>query len=807
MSTGTGTPLLVLWLLLVALAAQASTSSTRTAHSNNHHEEEKSNMNGDYVLSSTPGAKNAQKLFPTQYKEYPHKETTSFDVYSPVVSHLYSQVFWKGLPPVKLPNHIVEKFHGKVMAVVGFELDQVMEDGNNNEFSVPINAVYNHHFESTMIGGSVARFELASPEDPRIREMRSSMGHGIPPHQPYWLVVGGDEVSATGQPTRQEFGGANGGEVRQSFHGYAPGFAQLIESPTEIQITPMQIDTWNRAEMDLNNATHFVAGPLPRNSVASIDASYSGLLECPVTTRVHKHLPPQGFFPLAKGSCSISNGTIATEKDCYDAVAELVRETDSASLIQNMSGSDDRRPAGCSVRVLAVPINDEQERVIEAFYNEQKESTPDCSSPNTHIFSASATSLVRVTVAIDTSRDLVRITLNGPSDVWFGVGFGAQLMRDKPWAIIVEGDEGTVMERKLEDHAGGTSVTPPSIHVESDTVEGGRRTVAVTRSLKGKHYSFDSRAADIHFINAVGTSAQFAYHQNKEASSMLVVPVANPSEGGAGGICLCRQEPPPFGQAKGGSLEYNPVEGQPGEKGIKGKVKHDNRCEAYPRTDLLQQKNPTCDVRTYTGGQIACHHMWSLLDADQEIPWPDQPIEYRLKFRFWVQEYDSSYHSNVHRTTWGIGSPVEYDVPKCEEGIPGCSQQLDPATGERRWIHTIRGKFSSGKGGKLVAAHFHCHAPTCLKTALYRCPDELGVCDETTGTLLCEETAARKHGEKGERFNEPGFIYQPPCLWGSPEVGLEPPVDVRGHTLFAIKTADATHGHHGEMAWLQMYYV
>ena len=31
-----------------------------------------------------------------------------------------------------------------------------------------------------------------------------------------------------------------------SYHGYAPGYAQLIDSPTAFQITPMQIDTWNR---------------------------------------------------------------------------------------------------------------------------------------------------------------------------------------------------------------------------------------------------------------------------------------------------------------------------------------------------------------------------------------------------------------------------------------------------------------------------------------------------------------------------------------------------------------------------------
>ena len=53
-------------------------------------------------------------------------------------------------------------------------------------------------------------------------------------------------------------------------------------------------------------------------------------------------------------------------------------------------------------------------------------------------------------------------------------------------------------------------------------------------------------------------------------------------------------------------------------------------------------------------------------------------------------------------------------------------------------------------------------------------------------------------------MDEPGFIAQPPCLWGSPDHGLEEPYDTNGQTLHVVKTANATYGHHGEMAWLQM---
>ena len=54
-------------------------------------------------------------------------------------------------------------------------------------------------------------------------------------------------------------------------------------------------------------------------------------------------------------------------------------------------------------------------------------------------------------------HDLVKVTLtlSGPADVWFGVGFGASTMNDKPYAIIVDGN-GKVTERKLENHGPGT---------------------------------------------------------------------------------------------------------------------------------------------------------------------------------------------------------------------------------------------------------------------------------------------------------------------------------------------------------------
>lgn len=48
--------------------------------------------------------------------------------------------------------------------------------------------------------------------------------------------------------------------------------------------------------------------------------------------------------------------------------------------------------------------------------------------------------------------------------------------------------------------------------------------------------------------------------------------------------------------------------------------------------------------------------MFSLLDADQSIPWPDKPLTYSLKFRFWYQDYDPSKHTTVKYSSLGKGT-------------------------------------------------------------------------------------------------------------------------------------------------------
>ena len=51
-----------------------------------------------------------------------------FDVYGEVQTS-YSQVYWTRNNPINLPPELVKRFKGKVMAITGYEVDQVTHTG------------------------------------------------------------------------------------------------------------------------------------------------------------------------------------------------------------------------------------------------------------------------------------------------------------------------------------------------------------------------------------------------------------------------------------------------------------------------------------------------------------------------------------------------------------------------------------------------------------------------------------------------------------------------------------------------------
>ena len=151
----------------------------------------------------------------------------------------------------------------------------------------------------------------------------------------------------------------------------------------------------------------------------------------------------------------------------------------------------------------------------------------------------------------------------------------------------------------------------------------------------------------------------------------------------------------------------------------------------------------------------------------------------------------------------------EYDVPQCKPGTPAsecvytttslfkvrdsmrkCSSMSNP------WCAA---NWNEGSDVELLRAGTHCHAPACLGTDLYTCPAGSSGCNATTGKLVCSNTPIYGVGE-GSRFDEPGYLAVPPCLWGTPEEGLQPPPKLKlDDLLYMVKKVNNTNYHYGVM--------
>ena len=180
---------------------------------------------------------------------------TRYKSYAGPITTTYGEVFWTGLPPAPIPADVAKRFDGKVMAVVGFEADQVRKTPDG-DVSVPINVAYNHHYGATLVGSGSAMKKVKTST--LVKEGDHRAFHPSP--TPGYTDIAVEHTpSASGAPTSLQFGYSNGGEFRKTYHALAPPFAQLIESPNHVSCGPMQIDTWNREKMNVTGSA-FVAG-------------------------------------------------------------------------------------------------------------------------------------------------------------------------------------------------------------------------------------------------------------------------------------------------------------------------------------------------------------------------------------------------------------------------------------------------------------------------------------------------------------------------------------------------------------------
>jgi len=714
------------------------------------------NLNGDvYDISNSNYTSSTD--FSTIFSDI-NKNVEYFDVYSPPITSKYGEVYWTMMNSVLLPDNIVNRFNNKIIAIVGYETDQVFQDPLGlHDISVPITWTYNHHYEAYLRNSNTQIISSNKSDD------YGQYNHGAKQNWKIILNKSIDRIQTT-YPNNLFFSEANGGEFRSSFHGYPSNYAQLLYSPRFFDIQPMQIDTRNRDPKYINNSI-FHAGLLPKNSAAPKNADYSGLLECPCTTRKNISII-HNYNTIISGLChqNIDNLTM-----CKQQVLNFGGIVNSNTHIDTIN--DSNYPSGCSFVQMSngfiqnITLNNVNSNSNSNLHSNLHSS---CGDGSKLFMGWNYTQSNNYSVHINVSLDLTKsmdeqaiITLEGPSDLWYGVAFNAYKMADLPYAIIVNGSGG-VFEDKLGNHGPG-SVLPNSIKIVSNSVNNNKRRVVLTRALKGNYYSFDTTSSEIPLLTAIGFNGKFSYHHYK-ASTILSLKAINSS------TCIC-------------------------DGGITGTIDgigFNKNCLPEPRGDLLQQHNPSCFVQTYQGGLSCCSHQSVLLDIDQEQP--THEMTYHLKFRFWFQEYTTqqSLYRFYYQTEAFSG---EYDIPQCDAEIP-----------PEECIHSITARFTgrdlidsklinNSRGFQLIYVAPHCHAPTCISMELY---------NYDTGDIICHVDGLLGGGNSSQKYDEKGYIKLNPCLWGYDDGLLKPSLLSWDINLLSIKKNNNTYAHYGDMASWQM---
>jgi len=796
------------------------------------------NMNGKYAVSSKGDIGVAWN------DDYASKGYEYFDVWAPEIATHYGEVFWTDQGSTPLPPDIVKRFDGKVIAIQGYEQDQVMvtptgNPGQNPEkdVSVPINWAYNHHYCAWMTGKQVEMKER--PTD----LLFDGDAYASGAHGKTTMMVPVEKEDA--EP--REFEGVaqtswfisegNGGESRKSFHGYPQGYAQLLESPTSWHITPMQIDTRNREHgvtpADVHKCTNMTecAGYEPRQARygrnwggltkknANVDG-YSGILECPCNSRYGgdpEFYPTSKTKVLSRSFSAIPSGTckqgesFPKAENCYNAIALLGF---NVTKLTNATASEKDAPHGC---VLVRNADGSGEALYNTGGNTSSDAEGCASSIVKVAQSGSPSTKVNVAVELNgaAAAGVATITLSGPASGWFAVGLDAKLMHDNPYTLVVN-DKG-VTERKLgtcgteADHCAGTLLNA-SITLVSSAVVDGVRTAVFTRPFAGAtkdHYTFaPTKVGTLNYISAVGSSQEFAYHKNRDIGTMSFTPLTGPT-------CICD-----LGET-GSLCETN---GTACNSFVKNCVSRSstlgNKGEASG--DLLADHNPTCSSGQYVGGLSCCSHKRIILDDDQVVP--PELLKYHMKFRFWYQEYkpetkvSNASHVDLSRIYFTTEANAgEYDIPPAfytgdQPKIAGYPQvgpypELTPGstcTGncpsgdDCECTHTITYNHTVSNM-RLIYASGHCHAPACIGIWLYR--NDPGHEME----LLCHQAPIYGNGtgtnSESGIYDEAGYLSLPPCLFAD-EPGLHPSVLLPPNTeLVSIKKNRNTHmGHFGEMA-------
>jgi len=732
-----------------------------------------------YAISNPPGSTKdwvgTPGAYSTNFNTNMKGKVEHFDVYGEVHTK-YSQVYWTRNSPINLPPDLVARFAGKVMAITGYEVDQVTHSGpqpnsttvgdtlggfscypdcSATDKSIPIYHAYNHHYFGWLTGSDSQVYDLDKKSEIKYPNPSTTGIRDLP--------------NTHGFPTNIVFKENPGGEFRKSYHGYPSGTAQLLHSPTQWLVEPMQIDTHNR-DYDINDPVGYKPSFMPKtdqNEMTDLAGSLSPLIECPCSDRITKRTVSSPTI-LTSGKCQTP---LTSEVACSAAIASIGKVSSSSTV------SDTSKPAGCTM------VPNATSNSFAAIFNTAT-STVTC--PNATSFNGQSELGSLTNLAITHDGTEATITLSGPAGNWFGVGFNAKAMADSPYAIIIDGS-GNATERKLGNHDPG-SVLTPSVKVLSSVVSSGVRTVKLSRPVAGAttdHYSIPTVPGTINVITAVGNSPTLSYHKARTGAQFLLLPAGTDS-------CVCTPTTTNFiNYMNQSNTEFEGYS-----------------CADEPRGDMLKHgdgtgrnvENNACKVQTYHGGLQCCKHKFFLTDLAQDHLIPNKTDVYFLKWRYYFQEYVPATpavpasHRHLHHFVFLIDANVnDYEEDNANYGTASMGKISAHLTVQEMGIEDIPKAFTRITPF-MMSPHFH--APNGIREELW---------NADTGEILCNATSS--YGSSAtEVFNEPNYVAINPCIFGY-QAGLQKPFSLLpGTNVTAIKYFNNTYRHLGQMAqWTGLF--
>jgi len=133
-----------------------------------------------------------------------------------------------------------------------------------------------------------------------------------------------------------------------------------------------------------------------------------------------------------------------------------------------------------------------------------------------------------MTVEIETQAAQVTLTLKGPTNKWFAVGFGGNSMSSTTDAFLL--DSSNNYDRTIGGHFAPSADANQDWTLVSNNIVGSQRVIIATRALStsdSSDYTFSNSSSTIPVIWAKGDSMSLDYHVSRGTSSLSRTAVAD----------------------------------------------------------------------------------------------------------------------------------------------------------------------------------------------------------------------------------------------------------------------------------------